>query len=44
MLHAARLLELDAAAKLEDGDMEQASNTKAMSKQLRRQCLDLLGR
>jgi hypothetical protein len=44
MLHAARLLELDAAAKLEDGDMEQASNAKAMSKQLRRQCLDLLGR
>jgi hypothetical protein len=44
MLHAARLLELDAAAKLEDGDMEQASKAKAMSKQLRRQCLDLLGR
>jgi type IV secretory pathway VirB10-like protein len=44
MLHAARLLELDAAAQLEDGDMEQAANAKAMSKQLRRQCLDLLGR
>lgn len=44
MLHAARLLELDAAAQLKDGDMEQAANAKAMSKQLRRQCLDLLGR
>ncbi len=44
MLHAARLLELDAAAQLEDGDMEQASKAKTMSKQLRRQCLDLLGR
>ena len=44
MLHAARLLELDAAAQLEDGDLEQAANAKAMSKQLRRQCLDLLGR
>lgn len=44
MLHAARLLALDAAAQLEAGDMEQASKAKAMSKQLRRQCLELLER
>jgi hypothetical protein len=44
MLHAARLLELDAAAQLEAGDLEQASKAKAMSKQLRRQCLELLER